>query len=152
MFDPEERKCFKVKGFRPISLRTSLYKIIVKVLSVKLKKVLNNTIAETQCVFIEGRQILDLCLIANKVVGELRCKQKWVFKVDFEKANDKVDWSFLNFVQLQKEFGERWRKWIKGCVSTVSFSVLINGRPRGQFKGEKGPRQGDPLSLSCLIW
>lgn len=55
-----------------------------------------------------------------------------------------VFWIFL----LKKGFGfgERWRKWIKGCVSTFSFSILINGRPMGKFKGEKGLRQGDPLS------
>lgn len=35
-----------------------------------------------------------------------------MFKVYFEKANDNVDWSFLDFVLLKEEFGERWRKWI----------------------------------------
>ena len=29
----------------------------------------------------------------------------------------------------------------------VSFSIFINGRPRGKFKGSGGLRQGDPLSL-----
>ena len=33
-----------------------------------------------------------------------------------------------------------------GCLSSVSFSIFINRRLRGKFKGSSGPRQGDPLS------
>ena len=33
-----------------------------------------------------------------------------------------------------------------GCLSSVSYSVLINGRSRGKFRGFKGLRQRDPLS------
>lgn len=43
-------------------------------------------------------------------------------------------------------FWERWSKWIKDCVSTVSFSILINVGRRARLKGEKGFRQGNPLS------
>ena len=46
----------------------------------------------------------------------------------------------------QKNFGNKWRWWIRGCLSSVSYSVLINGRPREKFKGFKGIRRGDPLS------
>lgn len=61
-----------------------------------------------------------------------------MFKVDLEKAYDNVDWRFLDFVLHKKCFGDRWRKWIKGCVSSVSFSIFINGRPKGKKK--KGVR------------
>lgn len=86
------------------------------------------------------------------MVEELRTKKKkgWMFKVDFEKAYDNVDRRFLDFVLFKKGFGRRWRNWIKGCVSNVSFSVFINGRPRGNFKEEKGLGQDDPLSPFCL--
>ena len=113
----------KVKDFRPISLVTSLYKIISKVLLLRLKGVLADTIAETQGAFVAGRQILDV-LVANKIVEE--CKKVGRagvgFKIDFEKAYDYVEWGFLDFVLEKKRFGSLWRKLILGSLSTIFFN------------------------------
>ena len=46
----------------------------------------------------------------------------------------------------KKGFKDKWRRWIHGCLSSVSFSIFVNGTPRGKFKGSRGLRQGDPLS------
>ena len=37
------------------------------------------------------------------------------------------------------------------CVSTVWFSVLINGTPEDFFGNSKGVRQGDPLSPLLFV-
>ena len=90
---PKKSSSSKIKDFHPISLVTSLYKIISKVLSNCLKRVLEYTIAETQGAFVAGRQILDVVLVANELVEDYKKNGKTglVLKIDFEKAYDFVE-------------------------------------------------------------
>ena len=54
--------------FRPISLLGGLYKLLAKVLANRLKKVVGKVVSLAQNVFVMGRQILDVSLIANEVI------------------------------------------------------------------------------------
>jgi len=105
-------------------------------------------ISSTQSTFIHGRQILDGILIANELVEDAKRLKKdlLLFKVDFEKAFDSIDWIYLEAVMKQMNFPTLWRKWIIECISTTSASVLVNGCPTDEIKFERGLRQGDPLS------
>ncbi|RVW25786.1 Transposon TX1 uncharacterized 149 kDa protein [Vitis vinifera] len=125
---PKKSLSKRISDFRPISLITSLYKIIAKVLSGRLRGVLHETIHYTQGAFVQGRQILDAVLIANEIVDERRRsgEEGVVFKIDFEKAYDHVKWDFLDHVLEKKGFSPRWRKWMSGCLSSVSFAILVN--------------------------
>lgn len=137
----------RINDFRPISLVGSLYKILSKVLANRLKLVMGKIISDSQTAFVKNRQILDGILIANEVVDEARKnKKELMFKVDFEKAFDSVDWGYLDSVMKKMAFPVLWRKWIKECVTTATASILVNGSPTDEFRLQRGLRQGDPLS------
>ena len=86
-----------LNDFRPILLVGSLYKILAKLLANRLRQVIGSVVSEVQYDFVKNRQILDGILIANKVVDEARKSKKelMLFKVDFEKAYDSVNWGYL---------------------------------------------------------
>ncbi|GJX13352.1 hypothetical protein Tco_0205110 [Tanacetum coccineum] len=63
-----------------------------------------------------------------------------------KKAYDTVDWDFLRRILYGFGFHARMALWIMECVSTTSYSICINGNLHGYFQGNRGLRQGDPLS------
>ena len=125
-----------------------LYKILAKLLANRLRQVMGTVISDTQSAFVKHRQILDGILVANEVVDEARKlkKELLLFKVDFEKAYDSVDWGYLDEVMGKMMFPTLRRKWMRECISTATASVLVNGSPTDEFQMERGLRQGDPLS------
>ena len=125
----------------------SLYKWLAKVLANRFKNVVGKVVSKAQGAFVEGRQILDAVLIANEVIDSVLKNNEngSLCKLDIEKAYDNVDWSFLLTVMQKMGFGEKWIGWIKWCISTASFSMLINGISTGFFQNSRGLRQGDPL-------
>jgi hypothetical protein len=137
-----------MSDFRPISLVGCLYKVLSKVLANRLRNVIGKVISENQSAFVKGRQILDGILIANEMVDDAKRNRKemLLFKVDFEKTYDSVDWGYLDAVMSKMRFSVKWRRWIMECISSASASILVNGSPTNEFKFERGLRQGDPLS------
>lgn len=96
----------RLNDFRPISLVGCLYKILSKVLANRLRMVMSSVISETQTAFVKDIQILDGILIANEAVDEARKSKKelMMFKVDFQKAFDSVDWVYLDTIMYKMGF------------------------------------------------
>ncbi|XP_019257815.1 PREDICTED: uncharacterized protein LOC109236038 [Nicotiana attenuata] len=144
---------FYDQGVFEKSMNATFVALIPKMLlTERLKKVANKLVDSQQMAFIRGRQIMDAVLIANECIDtRTTSKEPGILcKLDIEKAYDHLNWKYLLDILRRMGFGERWISWIKFCISTVSFPVLINGAPAGFFPSQRGLRQGDPYPLFYL--
>ena len=94
---------------------------------------IDELVRPAQSAFIPGRQMMDSVVMAEEIVAAWRRQgtKGFLWKVDFAKAYDSIDWRFLWRVMRRKGFPETWIRWMKQCVCTNTFAVLINGRPQG---------------------
>lgn len=70
--------------------------------------------------------------------------------MDLEKAYDHINWNFLLDNMQEMNFHNKWINWVKKCICSCSFSVMINGEAKGFFNNSRGPRQRDPISPFCF--
>ncbi|KAK0594545.1 hypothetical protein LWI29_014617 [Acer saccharum] len=145
---PKYVKPKTMKDFRPISLVGSFYKILAKILANRLRRVIGTVVGETQMAFIKDRHILDGFVIAEEIIHYWKKGKEGglMVKLDFEKAYDSVDHSFLDDILGDMGFGQKWRQWMRHCIASPRISVLVNGSPTREFGLERGLRQGDHLS------
>ncbi|XP_020262363.1 uncharacterized protein LOC109838323 [Asparagus officinalis] len=94
------------------------------------------------------KSMLDSIIQANKMshVCSKRKKEVAMFKIDFAKAFDSIDWVFLIEFLKARGFDNKWCSWILHIISSSNCAVLVNGSPSKFLYYKRGLKQGDPLS------
>jgi hypothetical protein len=88
-----------------------------------------------------GRNVLEGVVILHETIHELHKKKNGVIlKLDFEKAYDKVNWSFVQQTLRMKGFSPIWCKWIEEVVSRGSVGIKVNEATDNNFQTRKGLR------------
>ena len=145
---PKIKNPMKMSDFRPISFCNVIYKIISKVLANRLKQVLPQIIFPTQSAFVPGRLITDNVLVAYEMLHTMHSRKKGkkgslALKIDISKAYDRIEWQFLKSIMEKMGFPATWIERVMNCVTTPSFSILVNGKAYGMIHPSREIRQGD---------
>ncbi|KAK5783162.1 hypothetical protein PVK06_037670 [Gossypium arboreum] len=132
--------------FQLISLCNVIYKIVAKVIANRFRKVIDKCIDEAQSAFVPGRLITDNTLVAYEILHSMKQKRRgkkgfMAVKLDMSKAYDRVKWNFLQEIMIRMGFAQKWIESIMKCISSVSYSIVVNGNKRDIFYPTRGLRQ-----------
>ena len=142
----------RLKNYRPISLMNSDYKILAFIFADRLQKVIHYIVNQDQSAYVKGRYIG--CNIRNLIDIFEYCENEGIegalLNIDYEKAFDSVEHSFIISVLEKFNFGPNFIEWIKIFYNNPIFRIKNNGWISKAYKMNRGIRQG--CAMSSLIF
>ena len=129
------------------------YKIASKAIANRIKIVLPELISEDQSGFIKNRCISDNIRTLDSAIkyAENKGLPGLLLFLDFEKAFDTLEWSFINQTLRHFGFGPSLLNWVELFYCNTESCILNNGWASNFFELSRGVRQGCPLSPYLFI-
>jgi hypothetical protein len=145
---PKSEDRLHIKNYRPISLLNIAYKIVAKVYANRMKPLLHNWILPSQTGFVPNRCILDNIFLAFESIewAKENNQDLSMLLLDFEKAYDRVNWTFLRQAMERMGFHLTWINQVMSLNENASASVVVNGEQSKNFHLQRSVRQGCPLA------
>ena len=146
LFKKGDRK--NLKNWRPISLLNVDYKIVSKVLSFRLCKVLDSIIDPDQTCSVPGRTIASNLHTLRDILDYIERTDETgiLISLDQGKAFDRVNRKFLLDLLEKYGFGSDFKKWITTLYKDANVRVIVNGFLMDRVDLRRGVQQGDSLS------
>ncbi|CAI5464007.1 unnamed protein product [Closterium sp. Yama58-4] len=140
-------------NYRPITLLSTIYKVLAKLLANRLKKELHQIVSEDQHGFIPGRCLADaVAVVTDAVDAAGNGGDDWfLLMVDFQKAYDTVARPYLFETMGKPGIPDEFIRWTEGLHHGSGTRVVINGWLGERVEMQRGVRQGCPLAQYLFL-
>ena len=142
-----------ISNWRPISLTNSDYKLIAKILAMRLNTCIHTCIGPNQHAFIKGRVISNMLREIDDIIesGRPMKSDNIILSLDYEKAFDTISTDAIIKALRYYGFGETFVKWIQTLLFERRSCVKNGGHLSEFFQMFRGVRQGCPISPLLFI-
>lgn len=129
----------KVSNYRPINLCNVSCKFTSKILTKRLPRVLPKVISPYQSAFVPQRDIHDTILTAHKILSTSvdNEKEQAIWQLNRLWKNLMLDWNFIRKYLQGLRFSNKCTNWIKQCITTTSFRVILYSKAGLSFNPER---------------
>jgi hypothetical protein len=93
----KSREATTIQQYMHICLLNVSFKIFTKVATNRISQVATKVISPTQTTFLPGRNIMEGVIVLHETIHEMHRKKQdgLIFKIEFKKVYDKINWSFV---------------------------------------------------------
>lgn len=135
---------------RPISLINTDERIMDRAINSRLAPVLPSILHPTQTGFVPGRWIGTNIETVQNAIDDGDLYPGALAVIDFEKAYDRVDHSYLLDVLKTFGLGPRFIRLVMAMTTGSQARICLNGWMSSSFELQRGLRQGSPLAPSLF--
>lgn len=139
-----------LKGWRPITLLNTDYKVVSTVIANRMKTVMDKIVGTAQTAYTSGRFIGENTRLLYDIIHLTieNNRPGTIMAADFEAAFESVAWSYLSLVISEMNFGPKIKQIINHLYfNTNNYSrIMLNGYLGKKINLYRGVRQGDPAS------
>ena len=143
-----------LKNWRPITLLSTLYKIVSGVIANRFKKALPYVIGLSQKGFVDGRYMGEVTRLLYDTIHDAystKGKKGLIMSIDFEKAFDSVSFSFIEEAIRIAGFPKKLRTWVKILLNKFQSHINHAGNLLKLIELGRGARQGDPIASILFV-